>query len=121
MAIEVAKIELKTVQDASGLEACIAAGQFTADEVIAVPMTRRDVAAAPVLPLRANTVACGVITPSHPPDHTMGTRAISASLRVPCFASTRRKAWSARMRVKSLTPPLPSVLPITAMTWSAVN
>ena len=36
MAIEVAKIELKTVQDASGLEACIAAGQFTADEVIAV-------------------------------------------------------------------------------------
>ena len=36
MAIEVAKIELKTVQDASGLEACIARGQFTADEVIAV-------------------------------------------------------------------------------------
>src|ERR1700681_4357751 len=36
MAIEVAKGELKNVQDASGLEACIAAGQFTADEVIAV-------------------------------------------------------------------------------------
>src|SRR5262250_1201209 len=36
MAIEVAKIELKTVQDASGLDACIARGQFTADEVIAV-------------------------------------------------------------------------------------
>jgi cyanuric acid amidohydrolase len=36
MAIEVAKIELKTVQDASGLAACIAAGQFTADQVIAV-------------------------------------------------------------------------------------
>ena len=36
MAIEVAKIELKTVKDASGLEACIAKGQFTADEVIAV-------------------------------------------------------------------------------------
>src|SRR5262249_3555199 len=36
MAIEVAKIELKTVQDASGLEQCIAGGQFTADEVIAV-------------------------------------------------------------------------------------
>jgi cyanuric acid amidohydrolase len=36
MAIEVAKVELKSVQDASGLEACIAAGQFTADEVIAV-------------------------------------------------------------------------------------
>ena len=36
MAIEVAKVELKTVQDASGLEACIRQGQFTADEVIAV-------------------------------------------------------------------------------------
>ena len=36
MAIEVAKIELKTVKDASGLETCIAKGQFSADEVIAV-------------------------------------------------------------------------------------
>src|SRR5947207_9196311 len=36
MAIEVAKVELKSVQDASGLETCIAKGEFTADEVIAV-------------------------------------------------------------------------------------
>jgi barbiturase len=36
MAIEVAKVELKTVQDASGLEACIEKGRFTADQVIAV-------------------------------------------------------------------------------------
>ncbi|MGH8262510.1 MAG: ring-opening amidohydrolase [Steroidobacteraceae bacterium] len=36
MAIEVAKIELKSVQDASGLDERIAAGQFTADQVIAV-------------------------------------------------------------------------------------
>src|SRR3954464_3905575 len=36
MAIEVAKVELKTVKDASGLEACIAKGQFAADEIIAV-------------------------------------------------------------------------------------
>jgi barbiturase len=36
MAIEVAKVELKTVKDASGLESCIAKGQFAADEVIAV-------------------------------------------------------------------------------------
>ena len=36
MAIEVAKVELKTVQDASGVEACIKSGQFAADEVIAV-------------------------------------------------------------------------------------
>src|SRR5882724_11182549 len=36
MAIEVAKVELKTVQDASGLAGLIAAGKFGADEVIAV-------------------------------------------------------------------------------------
>jgi len=36
MAIEVAKVELKTVQDASGLDGLIAAGKFGADEVIAV-------------------------------------------------------------------------------------
>jgi ring-opening amidohydrolase-like protein len=36
MAIEVAKIELKSVQDASGLEERINARQFTADQVIAV-------------------------------------------------------------------------------------
>lgn len=36
MAIEVSKVELKTVQDASGLEACIKKGQFAADQVIAV-------------------------------------------------------------------------------------
>lgn len=36
MAIEVAKVELKTVQDASGLDASIRGGQFTADQVIAV-------------------------------------------------------------------------------------
>jgi barbiturase len=36
MAIEVVKVELKTVQDAAGLEAGIRSGQFTADQVIAV-------------------------------------------------------------------------------------
>ena len=36
MAIEVAKVELKNVQDASGVEACIRDGQFKADDVIAV-------------------------------------------------------------------------------------
>jgi barbiturase len=36
MAIEVAKVELKSVQDATGLDACIRKGQFAADEVIAV-------------------------------------------------------------------------------------
>jgi len=36
MAIEVAKVELKTVSDASGVEECIKKGQFTADQVIGV-------------------------------------------------------------------------------------
>jgi barbiturase len=36
MAIVVAKVELKTVMDASGMEACIKSGAFGADEVIAV-------------------------------------------------------------------------------------
>jgi cyanuric acid amidohydrolase len=36
MAIEVAKVELKHVQDASGLEERLGAGQFAADEVVAV-------------------------------------------------------------------------------------
>jgi barbiturase len=36
MAIEVAKVELKSVQDTSGMEALIKKGQFRADEVIAV-------------------------------------------------------------------------------------
>src|SRR6516165_10216769 len=36
MAIEVDKVELKNVQDASGMEAAIKKGQFAADEVIAV-------------------------------------------------------------------------------------
>lgn len=36
MAVEVAKIEIKSVQDASGLEEVIRKGQFTADQVVAV-------------------------------------------------------------------------------------
>src|SRR5207237_4185781 len=36
MAIEVAKVVINSVQDASGLEARIRAGQFSADEVIGV-------------------------------------------------------------------------------------
>ena len=36
MAIEVAKVELKNVSDASGLAACIDGGQFAADQVVAV-------------------------------------------------------------------------------------
>src|ERR1700704_6200446 len=89
--------------------------------LMAVPMVRRGFEAGPGFSLRAENVAWGGVTPSQPPDHTIGMSAISGSPRRPLFSSTRRNAWSARMRVKSFTPPLPSVLPITAMTWSAVN
>ena len=60
--------------------------------LIAVPMVRRDAVGRPVAGVLANTVACGVITPSQPPDHTIGILATSASLRLPSFRSTRRKA-----------------------------
>jgi len=36
MAVEVAKVEIKNVQDATGLEERILAGQFTADQVVAI-------------------------------------------------------------------------------------
>ena len=36
MAVEAAKVELRNVQDASGLEERIRAGQMTADQVVAV-------------------------------------------------------------------------------------
>ena len=51
--------------------------------LIAVPIARRDFDDGPVLSLLANTVACGVMTPSQPPDQTIGIVAISASLRLP--------------------------------------
>ena len=68
--------------------------------LIAVPMARRDFDTGPVAPVRAKMVACGVITPSQPPDQTIGICATSVSERCPCFISARRNAWSARMRVK---------------------
>jgi len=60
--------------------------------LIAVPIVRRDFDAGPVLPFLANTVACGVMTPSQPPDQTIGMVAISASPRLPCRCSVQRKA-----------------------------
>ena len=45
--------------------------------LIAVPIASRDFVAGPVFSLRANTVACGVMTPSQPPDHTIGICATS--------------------------------------------
>ena len=47
----------------------------------------------------ANTVACGEITPSVPPDHTIGTCVACSGVRVPLATSTSRKARSAMIRV----------------------
>jgi hypothetical protein len=58
----------------------------------AVPIAKRDFDAAPDPARRAKTVACGVMTPSQPPDHTIGILAISASLLFPRLPSTLRKA-----------------------------
>ena len=46
----------------------------------------------------AKIVACGLMTPSVPPDHTMGTCA-TWSAAAPLATSTSRKARSAMMRV----------------------
>jgi hypothetical protein len=47
----------------------------------------------------AKTVACGLSTPSVPPDHTSGTPLTSSAVRVPLAASTSRNARSASSRV----------------------
>ncbi len=47
----------------------------------------------------AKIVACGLSTPSVPPDHTMGTCLTSSALRVPLSTSTSRNARSAMIRV----------------------
>ena len=65
--------------------------------------------------LRAKTVICGDSTPSVPPDMTkaiLASTSRGASLRR--GDSALHKAATAYSRVKSFTPPLPSVLPKTA-------
>ena len=47
----------------------------------------------------AKIVACGLITPSVPPDQTIGICLTSSALRLPLATSTSRNARSAMMRV----------------------
>ncbi len=69
--------------------------------------------------LRAKTAICGLNTPSVPPDNTQGTRIRAASgERSSRSASSSISDCVKKPRVKSLTPPFPSVLPITATTWA---
>lgn len=68
--------------------------------LIANPMDSRgsDVAAADSAGTVAKIVACGLMTPSVPPDQTIGISATAAP-RLPFAVSTSRKARSARIRV----------------------
>src|SRR2546427_1185185 len=69
---------------------------------------------------RVKIVAGGLMTPSAPPAQMIGTcGATSSSFRPERSAMSMRKDSVASARVKSLTPPLPSVLPRTATTCSA--
>ena len=62
-----------------------------------------------------NSVACGLSTPSVPPDQTKATRfAASSGESFSRLAIARVNDSVAKPRVKSLAPPLPSVLPIKA-------
>ena len=47
----------------------------------------------------AKIVACGLMTPSVPPDHTIGISPTSSLLREPLSRSTSRNARSAMIRV----------------------
>src|SRR6266496_2343453 len=76
--------------------------------------SRRSCAASPAT---ARTTRCGLITPSHPPDSDSTTRSATAdrSTRIRAASSSSR-ARCASSRVKSLRPPLPSVLPMMQTT-----
>ena len=69
----------------------------------------------------ANTVMCGEITPSQPPDQAIGTCRASARLLPACSTRKSRSTRSASTREKSLTPPLPSTLPMRATISSAAK
>ncbi len=90
--------------------------------VWAIPMLRRLLSpalawarGASSTSLREKTVRCGESTPSVPPDMTkaiLSSTSDGGSLR--CGDSAWHSAATAYSRVKSLTPPFPSVLPSTA-------
>ena len=109
-AIEVRKIPLHSVSDASELTKLIDDGVIAADRVIAVigktegnggvnDYTRIIADRAFREALVAKIVACGLMTPSVPPDQTIGTCLTSSTERLPLATSTSRKARSAMIRV----------------------
>ena len=60
---------------------------------------------------------CGEATPSVPPENDSTTRSSSAAALSPVRSASKRNTLvTASSRVKSLRPPLPSVLPRTATT-----
>jgi hypothetical protein len=93
--------------------------------VCATPITRRRcvlVGKVAATQQRENTVKCGDSTPSVPPDITSATRwPTSRGEHSRCGLKNWRQLVAAKSRVKSLTQPLPSVLPMTATMCAATS
>jgi hypothetical protein len=73
----------------------------SSSSLIAKPTVRRgsSVCGADSAGTVAKMVACGLITPSVPPDQTIGTSLTSSAVRLPFSTRTSRNARSAMMRV----------------------
>jgi len=82
--------------------------------VCATPIARDGPATASSSSRTSKTVRCGESPPSVPPDITMQIRSTSAGVRY--RDSIDWRACTANARLKSLTQPLPSVLPRMATT-----
>ncbi len=104
---------IRTARAVSSIWAARPSSSGRKARVCEMPTARRFAPPFPVAALRrVNTEACGLSTPSVPPDITMATRASTSSGSQPRLgARAWAKARQAYSRVKSLTPPLPSVLP----------
>ena len=105
----------RIIADRAFREVLVAKGTRSAEEVnqvpivwsgssfslIAKPTVSRGSSVAGAAPAGtvAKIVACGLSTPSVPPDHTIGTWFTSSALRVPLATSTSRNARSAMIRV----------------------
>jgi len=121
MAIEVAKVILNTVQDASGLEERILAGQFTADQVVAVVgKTEGNGGVNDFTRILADQAFRGMLL-------THGTRGADAITRIPMvwsggcdgvitphatvFAQNDRKGPASKARLAIGTAMSPKILP----------
>src|SRR3984885_2986090 len=107
---------LRTATAVSAIWGCRPSSSGRNSRGCAMPMLRRlpsvRRAGAVESGVRVNTVMCGLSTPSVPPDMTKGMRSSTSSVEMPRKgASAPASVTVAYSRVKSLTPPFPSVFP----------